>query len=569
MNSETKNCQNCKKDFVIESEDFDFYKKMKVPAPTFCPKCRLVRRLAARNERVLYKNNCDLCKKEVVTTFSKDSPHITYCASCWWGDEWDPISYGQEYDFSKPFFEQLYELKKRVPFQVARFRNSINCSYSNGAVYCKNCVSIYSGIQSVNCYYCQSPLFSKDSIDSDVLLNAERAYQTVSCNGVYNTKFVYFSDECISSSFLFNCIGCSDCIGCVNLRNKKYCIFNKQYSKEDYKKEIKKWDLSSYKKTKEVEEKFWELYYKTPRRFAIINKAVNVSGDSIKNAKNCKNCFVVLDGIENCKNLFLCALLLKDSHDITLAGDNSSLNYYSMGNTEAHNVKFTDGSNNVINVEYCEQIYSGKNLFGCVGLRNKKYCILNKQYTKEKYEELIPKIKQHMNKMPYVSETGIVYKYGEYIPIEHGLWSYNETLAQQWFPLSKKEVLEKGYKWKEKEDKNYKIDIKSKDIPDNIEDVTDDILDKVIECEGGYDQVCTKAFKILPDELKLYRAMKVALPRKCPNCRFYKRLSIRNKPELYHRKCMKKGCDNEFETPISKDRKEIVYCKDCYQKEFI
>ena len=36
MNPETKNCQNCKKDFTIESEDFAFYEKIKVPPPTWC-----------------------------------------------------------------------------------------------------------------------------------------------------------------------------------------------------------------------------------------------------------------------------------------------------------------------------------------------------------------------------------------------------------------------------------------------------------------------------------------------------------------------------------------------------
>ena len=35
--SETKTCQNCKNDFIIEPDDFSFYEKMKVPAPTFCP----------------------------------------------------------------------------------------------------------------------------------------------------------------------------------------------------------------------------------------------------------------------------------------------------------------------------------------------------------------------------------------------------------------------------------------------------------------------------------------------------------------------------------------------------
>lgn len=54
MQSETKSCQNCKNDFVIESEDFSFYEKIKVPPPTFCPECRFIRRLMWRNNRSLY-----------------------------------------------------------------------------------------------------------------------------------------------------------------------------------------------------------------------------------------------------------------------------------------------------------------------------------------------------------------------------------------------------------------------------------------------------------------------------------------------------------------------------------
>ena len=39
-------------------------------------------------------------------------------------------------------------------------------------------------------------------------------------------------------------------------------------------------------------------------------------------------------------------------------------------------------------------------------LRNKSYCILNKQYTKEEYEELVPKIIEHMMKpLPRSSTT--------------------------------------------------------------------------------------------------------------------------------------------------------------------
>ena len=46
---EKRTCQNCKKDFTIKSEDFSFYEKIKVPAPTWCPECRMIRRINFRN----------------------------------------------------------------------------------------------------------------------------------------------------------------------------------------------------------------------------------------------------------------------------------------------------------------------------------------------------------------------------------------------------------------------------------------------------------------------------------------------------------------------------------------
>jgi hypothetical protein len=47
---------------------------------------------------------------------------------------------------------------------------------------------------------------------------------------------------------------------------------------------------------------------------------------------------------------------------------------------------------------YCDQCFDSKNIFGCIGLRTKEFCILNKQYTKEEYEILLPKIIEHMEK---------------------------------------------------------------------------------------------------------------------------------------------------------------------------
>ena len=152
------------------------------------------------------------------------------------------------------------------------------------------------------------------------------------------------------------------------------------------------------------------------------------------------------------------------------------------------------------------------------------------------------------------------------------------------------------------------IEIKTEDLPDNIKDVKDDIVGKVIECanaprlkseishqteclksEISHTQFsnCTTAFKIIPQELAFYRKMNLPLPRLCPNCRHYERLKQRNPLKLWRRKCMCTGracvnslylntvehfhkdkpCPQEFETTYAPDRPEIVYCEECYKQE--
>ena len=107
MQDEIKNCQNCKKDFVIEPDDFGFYEKIKVPPPTFCPECRLLRRMIATNERVLYKRKCDLTGKDIFSMYDEKATFPVYETDAWYSDAWDPYSYGMDYDENRPFFDQF------------------------------------------------------------------------------------------------------------------------------------------------------------------------------------------------------------------------------------------------------------------------------------------------------------------------------------------------------------------------------------------------------------------------------------------------------------------------------
>ncbi|MFA6324802.1 MAG: hypothetical protein WCX46_01065 [Candidatus Paceibacterota bacterium] len=589
--SEIKICQNCKKDFVIEQEDFNFYEKIKVPPPTFCPECRLQRRMIHRNERTLYKRTCNLCKKNIVSAYCGDVLFPVYCHDCWWGDKWSPLDYGKNYDFFEPFFEQFNKLSYQIPLCNVFNLNQVNSEYCNFTYQSKNCYLNFASDMNEDTGYLYHSIENKNSYDLLGSRKNENCYQILDSEICYNSKFLINCEGCIDSLFLYDCNNCSNCIGCAGLRNKKFFILNEKYTEEEYKKEIEKLELQKFSKNIYFLKKFNDLLTKYPRKFINSRHVVNCSGDYLKNAKNCLNCFDIegpakdlahsiygVTKIENIYDAYGFGVNVENCCDVLGAGDgvqNAFFSAYTFG-----------GSFNC----FCSNFSnSSSNCFGCVGLKNKSYCILNKQYTKEEYEELVPKIIKHMNDMPYKSKVKsykvskdkngkeikeeeireIVYKYGEFFPPELSPFCYNETIAQEYFPLTKEEALEQGYRWKDKEERNYTIDIKNEDIPDNIEEVDESIINRVIECKnkGNEQTQCTEAFKIIEPEYQFYKRMNLLLPRLCPNCRHYDRLKQRNPLKLWHRQCMKEGCTNEFETSYAPDRPEIVYCEKCYQKE--
>jgi len=591
MKSEVRTCQNCKNQFTIEPEDFNFYKKINVPPPTWCPECRNVRRMAWREERSLYRDTCKLCRKSVVSIHSPDGPFVVYCRDCWRSDKWDLLDYGRDYDFSQPFFAQYRKLMEAVPRPALTGDNLVNSDFSHACESCKNCYFVFFSYFSEDSQYCYALLLSRDSYDCYVTDNSDHAYESLHSNRLYKVCFGYFADECLNSSFLFDCVGCSDCFGCVNLRKQKYCIFNEKLSKDEYMKRIIYWDLGSYARSEEAKEKFRSLYLSVPHRYAHVLNSQNVTGDIIRDTKDCLTCFSALDGVQNCKYLYFGGLNLKDSYDISAAGDTSELLYETFGVTRAQRVFLSVGGGGSRDTLYSDWARNSSNLFGCIGLKNKQYCILNKQYTAEEYKKISAKIRQHMNDMPYVDWKGREYKFGEFFPTELSAYAYNETWAFRWYPKTKEEVLKEGWGWRDPHERSYQITVKPEDLPDHIRNVTDSILQETIGCmhAGTCNEQCLTAFRITREELNFYREMNIALPRFCPNCRNVQRLQWRNGFHLWQRKCMCGGkksgdgiyintdphfhgsdpCPNEFETTYLPEKPEIVYCEQCYKTEFL
>jgi len=570
--SKTKTCQNCKIKFTIKPEDFEFYKKIGVPAPTFCPDCRMQRRFTFRSERTLYKRKIEKSNNKVFSCINPNSPFKVYDSNYWWSDEMDAMEYGKNYNFNKPFFEQLKELMYKVGIPHITVKDVINSPYTNNASNIKNCYLVFNAGQSEKCSYSVNILYSKDCYDNSDLAKCELCYDGFMLAGCYKTHFSSNCADCQEVLFSSNCINCQNCFGCINLRHKKYNIFNKSYSKQEYFKKLKEFDLGSYKNILSLNKKAKEFWLKYPVKFIHGRKNNNVTGEDIYNSKNVINSYSIKSG----EDLKYCQLILfwpsGSCCDMSVAGGEFC---YEIEESGGYKINFCwlnmpkDPKNHeagFYEMEYSIGNIDSHHLFACVGLRHKQYCILNKQYTKKEYEEMIPKIKQHMNDMPYTDKKGRVYKYGEFFPSELSPFGYNETIANEYFPLTKEQAIEQGYNWYDKPKSEYKPTIKAKDLPDHIKDVNNSILKEVIQCDSK-DCAGSSVFRIIPQELKFYKKMNIPLPRLCPDCRHRERIKQRNPLKLWKRQCMNKGCNNTFETTYSPDREEIVYCEKCYNKE--
>jgi hypothetical protein len=411
-------CQNCKIEFEITDDDLGFYSKIKVPPPTFCPECRNKRRMSYRNERSLHKTRCNAPghTEYIVSMYDSKNNYYVYDNKYWWSDEWNPADYNYDYDFSKPFFSQFSKLFHKIPLVALSTMNSINSDYTNFVDGNKNCYLIFGCGWNENVNYGNKLFSCKDSLDLLMCTKCELSYECEGCTESSRLFYSRNSKNCINSYLLYNCRNCSNCFGCANLVNKSYYIWNKQYSKEDYINEIKKLNIMSFQNFQFLKEKFLkEIYLDVIHRYSNIFLSINCTGDNILNSKNIKNSFDIYQSIEDSKYQYG-SLDLKDSYDTNGAFKND-LAYEcidcNIGNKNFSCITVYNG----FNVSYSYNCHNIKNCFGCIGLRSKQYCILNKQYTKEQYEELVPKIIQHMNEMPYISPrknpstgSGQVYK---------------------------------------------------------------------------------------------------------------------------------------------------------------
>lgn len=536
-----KTCSQCGTSFEWTAEDAAFLEKLTptiagrrfaIPEPTLCAPCRRIRRYCFRNDRHLYKRKCSKTGWDIISINSPDKPFPVYAIDVWWSDAYDPLEYGRDFDFSRPFFEQFNELSKVCPRPASTVVNSENCDYTAFTLQSRNCFLTSRLMGSEDIYYSYLAINSRSCIDCYDINQCELCYECIDCGNSYNCVYTERSKGCHDLAFCADMSGSSDCFGCVGLVQKQYYFFNERLEKDEYKKRVAEYldgSPASYERAKAA---FREFQKKCPVRALNVFNSENVIGSYVFGSRNVHHSFDIVDSedirystqSETCKDLM-------DNDFCTRA----EVGYEVLSNGMNRSVYFSYaaiGSNS--DIYYSMAVYNGnQNLFGCGWMKKNSYCILNKQYTKEEYEVLVPRIIEHMQK------TG---EWGQFFPITLANVGYNESCAMLLRPLTKEAALAQGYKWHDMEET------------------------APVQAEGENVLKCIRTgrvFRLIPQELEFYKKLGLPRPTVHPDVRHEDRLALRNPYMLHETACRR--CGKQTWTDQSEEK--IIYCLECYLRE--
>lgn len=543
------NCKQCQRDFEISEWDKNFYKKIDVPEPTLCPPCRQQRRMIWANQINLYKRKCDATGETIISSYHQDSPLKVYSQPHHISDEWEALDYGLDFDFTRPFFEQFYDLAQVVPRPAlhTNFEFDENSDYTNYAGKNKNCYMLFDSDYDWDCYYGMGVNKSKNCMDCYRLKESELCYECIDCVKCYNLYYSQDCENCSYSAFLKNCIGVKRSFMCSNLKNKEYYIFNKPYDKETYEKLMV--NLSKHSELQKYFKDWGEFKLKYPQKYMHGVQNENVIGDYVVYSKNSDYCFDSME-LWDCKYFTRSFGAAKDCMDCDECGDQVERFYETAfcGYNEQDFIGCMFCFSQESSLRYCFYTHYSQNCFACVGLTHKKFCILNKQYSEDEYHKLSTKIIEHMKKTE---------EWGEFMPAKYSDFAYNESIDQEYYPLTKEEALAKGYRWRDPDKKEYLP--ATAEVPDESKDADKSICNELLACE-----ICGRNYKIVDQEFQFYKQQGTTIPRKCFYCRHKARFDLRNKRILYGRNCDKCGLD--IKTTYSPESKWTVYCERDYQE---
>ena len=537
-------CLKCHLSFSVDSKDKKILDRLDVSEPQLCFEHSLQHRMLFRNERHLYRRNCGLCGKSILSVYSQHSPATVYCRPCWYSDNWDALQYGRDYDAKRPFFEQIGELIRQVPhFNLWQVGRNENCEYTNAIINSKDCYLTFSCLEGVGCIYCEQVGFCRDCVDCFLIDNSELLYDCVITRDSYASAFLTRCEKCSSCYLGRHLFDCQDCFGSVNLRHKRFYWYNEPLVEEEYRRRLTE-ALRNRESFDIHRRRFAEHQKQFPLEYARNRASENITGQEINKCRNIRRC------IKDCYRTNHTEVL-ENSYEVSFA-------------VHVTNARFSFITEESSFLDYCYSCYTSTQLFGCVGLRGKKFCILNKQYEEKSYQTLRAQIIAAMKTND---------EWGKFFPPQYSLQAYNDTIAYRHFPLTKEQVSIFGMRWEDDQGGiRDKETLSVERVPTAISETSASITKEILRCVS-----CGLNYRIQLKELQVLQSVRLSVPTECHECRFRKRFYDRTYiARLYERQCncdhahdfhKAQRCPNRFFTAYSQDRSEKIFCSPCFQEE--
>ena len=528
---------------------------MQVPQPTLCPFCRQQARTIYRNFKTLYKRPSSLSGKSIVSVYAPDAPFPVYETGEWWADTWEAMSYGRDIDWSRSFFEQFNDLCLEVPHYSIMNTKSATCEYSNMTYESKNCYLVFGCVNDEDCAYGHITWVSRDTVDTLYVLKCESCYECTDCLGSNKLLYSQECESCAESIGLFDCRSCTNCIGCVGLVGKSYHIFNQPVGREEYLAFLAEHPPTDPATVPYILEQREALRSSLPQRAFFGSHNNDVSGNHIYYAKNIYDSFDVKSGEDS----RYCYTVQKavNTYDASFCGGINGLeNSYQVLTGLGEKIIGSHSCTDSHDIYYSDTCFGSNNLFGCFGLRQKSYCIFNKQYTKEEYEELVPKLIELMRQYG---------EWGEFFPARFSPFAYNESIVNEYMPLTKEEALAQGFRWRDDIPATRgQGTIAHTALPKDPALYNETLAKEILTCTN-----CEKNYRLISYEINFYKRMGLPIPNRCFNCRHEARMQLRNPRELWDARCA--SCAKNIRTSYPPEKQSVyhLYCDECYQRDMI
>ena len=296
VHSMQKSCANpwCQQSFEVTDADIAFYEKVSpvfngkkelIPPPTLCPECRSRRRLSYRSSRNLYKRTCSATGKSMISIFPEHTKFPVLSYDEWWSDRNDALSSGIDFNATQSLLEQYSRVVEHTAHINLQNAGNENSEYTSYAGWNKNCYLIYYSDFNQDCCYLQDSFHCKNSYDCTCSHRSTACYNCFFCTNCYNCHNALSSSDCADCQYIRDCIGCQHCFGCANLRHKKYCIFNEQYSIQEYERIVQSFDLHTSSGRARAEQAAKDCSMRLPWKFYRGISNDNVEGTSLISVK--------------------------------------------------------------------------------------------------------------------------------------------------------------------------------------------------------------------------------------------------------------------------------------------